>query len=486
MPRTLLLRFSDYETDTVGAHLRVISGSTHVWWGWWKKDHEPFPLDILQALAPAVPLEVGLIDRKSRRYYRATCEEMAFSGSGARLPSPETGLTPDYYQDSSHPAWFRLSSIAPISEPEWLELFGGFPEGDPSLFWVTDEESGPGIYPELEIPGEIETPGRSILHLSDLHFGEDHGFSTDDNVVGIDIPAMVDIICDRLDALGETIALVLVSGDLITKAGEESYSRDVQPMLERLLSRLQLEKDHIVIIPGNHDIEIAPDELSSTPTREYRHERRFRDFLRSFYGQDITEIESLRRVRTSDGWHISAVGLNSVRLRNPDTKEYGYVGHRSDPWLGRVKDQNYGRSLDELATDRVLNLVGLHHHLLPGELLTQPDKNRPVSLTLDAGRIVSDCQTSGVHLALHGHQHVPFLGSTSRARQDDGGWTGHVERLYVIGSGSSGAAMNRLSDELRENTFGVYQPQDGGIRVRVEQFNPTLTPRAYMEANIPL
>jgi 3',5'-cyclic AMP phosphodiesterase CpdA len=486
MPETILLRFSDYETDTIGAHLRVIAQYQMVWWGWWKKEHEPFPADVLQQVAATVPFDLGLVDRRERVFHVARCDELRLDPQGERTPSPDPERTPAYYRQSMHPTWLRLTAITPIAETEWIERFGGIPEGDPTLFWVEEEEGRRRIHPTLVIEGELESPGASILHISDLHYGEDHGFSTEGHAVGLGIPTMIDAICDRVEALDESIALVVVSGDLITKGREESYAQDVQPMLERLLDRLGLEKPHMVIVPGNHDIEIAPDELSPTPTQEYRHERRFRYFLRSFYGRDIHEIESLHRIRTAEDWHISVVGLNSVRLRTPDTKEYGYVGDRSEPLLQHVADTNEGRTVGQLAQESVLNIVALHHHLLPGELLTQPERNRPVSVTLDAGHLVSDCQAAGIHLVVHGHQHVPFLGSTSRARLVNGAWGGYIDPLFVIGGGSGGAASTRLPDEMRQNTFSIYRPGEGALAVRVEQFNPSVAATEYMRLNIPL
>jgi 3',5'-cyclic AMP phosphodiesterase CpdA len=242
----------------------------------------------------------------------------------------------------------------------------------------------------------------------------------------------------------------------------------------------------MVLIPGNHDIEIAADEISPRPTEEYKHERRFRDFLRSFYGEDIKEIESLRKYRTTNDWHVAVVGLNSVRLRTPETKEYGYVGDRSAPSLQRLQEANADRGTHELARERMLNVVTLHHHLLPGELLTRPEKNRPVSMTLDSGQVVADCQRAGVHLVLHGHQHIPFLGSTSRARRRNGDWEGHDDKLFVIGSGSTGASRERLSDELRNNTFGIYRAQGTSLHIRVEQFTPRMEAYVYMETDVHL
>jgi 3',5'-cyclic AMP phosphodiesterase CpdA len=486
MPDRLILRFSDYEIRTIGAHLEIIAARDHVWWGWWKKEHEAFPEEVIQQSSATLPTDIGLINRKSHEYYIASCSAIEVGTGGERIPTPEPEATPPYYNTSRHPIWFRFDSIKPVTPEQWIDRFVGVPEGDPTLFWIERDERTSLIFPRLEIADEVDTPGNTILHISDLHFGEDHAFSTAPDIGGVHNPTMVAQICHRVAELGVSVGVLIVSGDVITKAAETSYSTDAQPMLELMLQRLGLEKNHMVMVPGNHDVPLATEEASPTPTREYRHELRFRDFLRSFFAEDIREIESLKRFRTAEGWRLSFVGLNSARLRDPDTKEYGYVGHRAEPWLRRIREANSDRSVHDLAQQQMLNVVVLHHHLLPGELLCRPERDRPVSLTLDAGQMVANCQDAGVHLVLHGHQHIPFLGSTSRARRANGGWEGHGDSLFVIGSGSSGASSARLPDEMRENTFGLYTPSDQGLRVDVEEFNPSLTGRHYMQLTIPL
>jgi 3',5'-cyclic AMP phosphodiesterase CpdA len=481
----LLLRFSDYETATIGAHLEMIAERERVWWGWWKKEHENFPGDILREASQLLPMDIGLVNRKGHRFYIASCDAMEVGPEGERIPSPDPDETPDYYRVSSHPVWFRFTGIKPTSIDDWLERFTGVPEGDPTLFWIdVDEERV--IYPQLEIDESVDTSGAGILHVSDLHFGDDHAFARSRTDSGIHNPTMVDVVVDAVGQLGYSVGLVVVSGDLITKAAETSYSSEVQPMLEYLLERLGVGKEHVVIVPGNHDIPLATEEASPTPTREFRHELRFRDFLRSFYGSDLREIESLRRFRTAQGWQVNVVGLNSVRLRDPDTKEYGYIGHRADPWLRRVREMNSDRSTSELAEEQILNVAVLHHHILPGELICRPEKDRPVSLTLDAGKIVAECQDACMHLILHGHQHIPLIGSTSRARRVNGSWDGHADPLFVIGSGSTGAAASRLPDEMRQNTFGFYMPSERRIRVDVHEFNPSVEPRRFIQLEIPI
>lgn len=108
-----------------------------------------------------------------------------------------------------------------------------------------------------------------------------------------------------------------------------------------------------------------------------------------------------------------------------------------------------------------------------------------MSLTLDAGQLVEDFQASGIHFALHGHQHVPFVGSTARARRAQNKWTGYEQQLFVIGSGSSGVRAERLEGEMRNNTFGIYTPRENGLHVRMEEFTQSFEPRTFMELLIP-
>lgn len=339
--------------------------------------------------------------------------------------------------------------------------------------------------PELSIPGLgiVQTRGDSILHLSDLHFGADHGFTTAQRDDPIRELPLASIIAERIKSIPDCrIGVVVISGDIITEGNANGYP-DANMFLESLLKLLGLPKEHVVIVPGNHDIWLRNIEH---PTWDYQPEEPFRLFLRGFHGTLIAEIERLWAFRTPGGWNLSFVGLNSARPRAKETMDYGYVGSdRYEPWLQRMAGTNDGKSLIELAHEKRLNFAVLHHHLLPAGLVCKPEVSRPVSLTLDAGQLVADLQASGIHFALHGHQHVPFVGSTARARPVQNTWTGYEYPLFVIGSGSSGARVGRLWNEMRNNTLGIYTPRQNGFHVRMEEFNQSLKPRTFMELLIP-
>jgi predicted MPP superfamily phosphohydrolase len=485
--QTLILRFSDFEAPTIGEHLRVLRDRGSVWWGWWKKDHEPARNELLaqyEALAPKPDL--GLVDRTAGTFHVATCLEVRVH-DGNRFPTPDPERTPAYYRDEPCPAWFLLSDLRTLSEEEFLNIFGEIPDADPSLFWVEQGAAGLKVFPRLPPPGEVtQTQWRSILHLSDCHFGDFFGFPLEAPRHGFEQSRLIDRVLEGIDAAGTQIGTVIVSGDLTTRGDANALDRDAIPFLENLLERLHLDKTQILIVPGNHDIYLVPGER--TPTREYLHEKPFRGFLRNFYGADIQEIEFHKLLHTDDGdWHFSIVGFNSIQLRDQESLEYeyGFVGHRSKRWLDRLVKTNEGRDKRRLFEEHVLNIAVLHHHLVPVEPVSVPTKERPISVTLDAGRLIAELQESAIHVVLHGHQHLPFVGTVGRARTSAAGlWLGYDEPITVLGAGSAGAAVAWLPNELRENTYGIYTPDHDRLHVRIDRFNPSVAPRSYLEVDL--
>lgn len=482
MRHTIILRFSDYEKrDTISRHQAIIKAQQFVWWGWWKKDHEPMQSEALSEIEKNRPIEIGLIERIAKKFYSALCTEIVFDPKGNDMRSPNPKHTPIYYRKSSHPAWFMFSSIKDLTSEEFDGKFGKIPEGDQTLFVV--EEGGFKICPALADVKTIETEGDSILHLSDIHFGEDHAFAVVDRDDAIHEPSLVSKICRHISS--QRIGVVVVSGDIITKGKEKNYQHAIT-FLDSLLNCLKLEHKHLVIVPGNHDIYTHG---IKNPTRKYKHEQPFRTFLRYFYGEQ-KDIERLWAFHTQSGWDLYFVGLNSAHLRDKDTMDYGYVGDdRYLPLLQHIAKSNNNKNLTELVHDRKLTFAVLHHHILPVLLVRRlekrrpekPEKYRPVSLTLDAGKLITDLLTNGIYFVLHGHEHVPFIGSTTRAQLGQNTWT--KDELFVIGMGSSG--KKHLEDEMRENTFGIYTPQQDGLRVQIKKYNPSIEPQPYMDIVIP-
>jgi len=490
MLKTIILRFSDYEYATIAAHKEMITTEKSVWWGWWRKSHEPPQTEVLREISKKCPIEIGLVNRVckgiSPECYTVICTKIVFDANGERVQSPELNRTPNYYRDSKHPAWFELLSISePLQQELFIKRFGGIPRGDPTLFVVEEKTSGDIIVQDhsIEQPMIVDTKGDSILHISDLHFGADHGFNVEMQRDGIR-KALADIISHRIKALADcNIGVIVLSGDIVTKSDANAYVH-AQVFLEVLLKNLGLEEKHVLIVPGNHDIWPQKAEY---PTRTYNYEEPYRFFLRGFYCTDIREIERFCSYCLRSEWQLNILGLNSAHLRTHDTMDFGYVGvDRYGPFLNALDEYNKHKNMQELSKEKILNFVVLHHHLLPSLLVYDPPKkSRQISVTLDAGQLVADLQKASVHFVIHGHQHVPFLGSTARARRSANNWVGYKQPLFVIGIGSTGAVGSRLHAEMRNNTYGIYTPQAEGLRIRIEEFTVAMGPRTYMDVVIP-
>jgi hypothetical protein len=119
----LVLRFRDIERpigQTIELHRDVINRRGTTWWGWLYRTYERCPLTELAALRQqlkAEPHVIGLYDTGQGAVYRATCRDVVFQDYLEISPDP--GLTPEYYNGRTAPAWFQLSSIDD-EDPDWI------------------------------------------------------------------------------------------------------------------------------------------------------------------------------------------------------------------------------------------------------------------------------------------------------------------------------------------------------------------------------
>lgn len=477
--RTVILRFVDFGEPTIDRHEAVLNRHAEVWWAWWKKSHEDGRGEELQALAEKAPVTIGLVERRKKRFYRARCDRIEIAGEDKVIPSPDQELTPEYYNKGSFPAWFHFQEIKEVDLREWNELFGGFgePTGDDTLYAIADAPEEPE--PTAAIPVyELSAPGETILHLSDLHYGDDHGFRLDGRK--LEGPSMRQKIVQSLKAMGARVGVLVISGDITTQGDVHVMQTIALEEIRALVADLDLTPENVVIVPGNHDIKLLEAEVGN-----YAHELGFRTFLDQFFGKGVRELDSVCRFETPKGLTLNFATLNSVRLSSRSTRMYGYVGPRSKFVFDALSDRNDGGGGEDLAGAGVLNFAVLHHHLVAGALVTDPPPEAPVTLTLDAGRIIAEAQAGGVHVVLHGHEHLPFIGSAARQEPlAQEGWDGYRRPLMVVGGGSAGAKEQRLTPLMRENAFGLYEPSVGGLDVAVYRFNQAVDPHKMLQTRL--
>lgn len=493
MRRTAILRFSDAEKiPTVGAHLEIISSKRTAWWGWWRKEKESPCLDVLRKLQAEIkvhtPLRMGLVNRKGdESFHVASCVELQYAPDGSKINSPDPDLTPEYYRSDMYPAWFKFQAIDTVTRADFVREFAVVPYLDPTLyevFWKTD-----GDFKTVEVtPSEtwtmnpVSTYGEVILHISDLHFGELHGFPINPSQPGQGINGrpLWEVISTRVRRdLGVQIGVLVVSGDLISKGKGESYAQ-ARDFLDELLNSLGLDKSHCIIVPGNHDMWTVGVEH---PSRDYGHERPYRDFMESFFKTDFRTLERVRRYLTPSGRDLIFIELNSARMRSDELREYGYVAkHRYDRLLSFVSDS----LKQEDGSKEPVFFAVLHHHIMPVSCVEIPDEKRPVSICLDAGELMDEFQNFGIQFVLHGHQHAPFIGTASRLPRNSLAEEYVPRPVYVIGCGSSGGKRDILPRDLESNTFGIYRPDGNKLKVTVEKYTETAPPVLYRQVSLPI
>lgn len=475
MLTTVVLRYRDLIADTITQHAKLIREANEVWWGWWRKPNEPQRLQELAELkskARQEPVEVGIFDRSKPKYAVATLADCVFSESGAVIRTPDEIRTPEYYRDKSFPAWFKLTKLAEVDLNAFLLKFSAVPIEDYTFFPVLGKSVDMGV--EGHASDIVNLRGNTIVHLSDLHFGSDFGFPPVASPGSY--PLMTILENDLKKQVGKDIGLLVVSGD-ITSRGDASHLFTVAvPFLHELRGKLGLDPEHVIIVPGNHDISFKDFALT------YDHEGAFNAFLNTFYQATRKPVELLR-FRLPSGRLLEVLPINSIKLRSKETSNYGWVN-----W------QAYDTVLDTLPESETgaLRMAVIHHHLV-GALKEErlPDDAYPyasVSVTLDAATVIEGLQRHGFQIVLHGHQHNPALNRISRGRYSDGELelAGYDENLYVIAGGSTGVTGSRIDGDIRDNTYGVLKIDVNSVGLSVRQFNPSGNVRELYRAPLSL
>lgn len=107
------------------------------------------------------------------------------------------------------------------------------------------------------------------------------------------------------------------------------------------------------------------------------------------------------------GW---SADVGNVRLVGADSTE-------PDLNEGQIGRESYGWLREQFAAPADLKIFTCHHHLMP-----VPGTGRERSVVTDAGDLLEVLIESGVHIALTGHKHVP--------------WVWRLENMYIVNAGT--------------------------------------------------
>jgi nucleoside phosphorylase/predicted MPP superfamily phosphohydrolase len=244
-------------------------------------------------------------------------------------------------------------------------------------------------------------PNVTWLHISDLHWRESEAY--DANVVA---QALLRDLAKRSEIAPclEHIDFIFVTGDIAFASKPEEYVL-AQRFLDDLRRTTRVRKDHLFVVPGNHDVdrgaisdealdivsrcakrpavnELLGNEVQRTIVMQRFH--RYQAFVRSYFGEglpfDSVRYFYVKRRKIADNTWAAILGLNSAWASASDAD-------RLNLFLGERQVRN---ALDQVKHADIR--IALMHH--PFDWLRDFDRDTCEPLLLD------NCD-----FVLHGHLH---------------------------------------------------------------------------------
>lgn len=484
-----LFRFRDLVAETIKRHQEVIEERGSAWWGWWKRPSEDNRADVWDALKAATqdrPLTVGLFDSGKHFVYRAKVIGVIPPADehAELMPPPEDkDFVPAYYRESPFSrAWMRLSSIEQMPEffghysfarapnlPNYRQdLLNKFVDkkivdaselrGMDTTIWeirpskaidsdktilLSTKALGAAVTREV-----LQCPSNRILHITDPHFAL--GMKRDQHVWQLE---------DETDHNGHTlstaikgvlgnqmIGAVIITGDLTFMGSQEEFNA-AKLSLNRLLGLLDLSPEHLIVIPGNHDIQWSTDATYEPNAKVTAAPAKAKENYSQFYKDMFAHTPSPhlamgRRLLLPCGLSLEIAALNSSSLM---------TGRNFLAGMGRIDEAAFEEVRNALGWDppstsmptptAALRLLAIHHHLTVTEDV-EPAAGYPIGygMAVDAVRIQRLAAENRVQLALHGHKHRAFLWRSSvYALPEFANSNYKLGEISIIGGGSAGS-----------------------------------------------
>jgi metallophosphoesterase superfamily enzyme len=256
---------------------------------------------------------------------------------------------------------------------------------------------------------EIKT--KQLLHISDLHFGDERSDASRRYIKG------------HLDLLLKDIDRVVVTGDLFNNA--EAKFRDQYLDFKSDVERVTDKK--LIVIPGNHDVRPRGNRLPGMLRQTY-------EFVVDIGWQPLVVDDDLDCVffcfNSMEESYFARGSVTDDQLRRMAESLNDELGQRR---------RRGGKDLD-----RFTRIALVHHHPYAYETASFAGYDRFLRRVTgdedtftrfeEADRFVSWCAERGVSLILHGHKHVPHHVQATISIGE------HEHAMLVVGCGSTTGA----------------------------------------------
>jgi 3',5'-cyclic AMP phosphodiesterase CpdA len=311
-------------------------------------------------------------------------------------------------------------------------------------------------------PVSDETRQVTIVHLSDLHFGErDHQFNTPHDVNGEPVagaryPSLLDHLENLLRLPDDRLVLGCITGDLTTFSIESEFGEAadfVRGFGRRILHDDSLTR--VCLVPGNHDLQY------DLPTLDERWRNYLKFYRDLFPRKTFKTADDLFQLHRYPGTIVLA--LNSAKYVEKGKPEQDR-GNLDADHLKAIKGM-----LDKVPKaefESSIRVALMHHH--PILIPALAETGRRYDAIHNSGLLLTLLRKYGFHLILHGHKHNPHTFSDDMRA----GFAGSNRRpILVVAGGSAGS--KDLPPEIR-NTFNLinvkWHPAASQARILVETY----------------
>ena len=298
----------------------------------------------------------------------------------------------------------------------------------------------------------------TLLHVTDMQFGQHHRFPSTPEADEPGEDTLFERLYDDLLGLAREEKLepqvIVVSGDL-TECGLKSEFKSAFAFLDRLSSSLAVPRRHVVVVPGNHDVNRKLcaayfnecDGEEQQPIAPYpRKWEPFRTFFEEFYANEADiefTVEQPWSLWRLDELGLVVAGLNStLRESHRDEDHYGWVGERQARW--------FAEELRPYRARGSLRIGVVHHNIRRGA--TADDEN------LRDADMFARRLGGALNVVLHGHTHEAATG-----------WL--HQRLPVMSTGSAGLSLEARPAEV-PNQYQVIRIHTNRVERWARRYRP--------------
>ncbi len=288
-----------------------------------------------------------------------------------------------------------------------------------------------------------------IAVISDLHIG-DEARSEDFRPESYSTSTCIDK-CYKDDFIsfvhkkGITADYLIITGDITNQATlcEFELAKNIIP---DLASSMNIPEDHVICIPGNHDVDWKIMDGVTGRDLELRKALRYNTFLSGFATDNANLLELVKDPFYTiwDFEDLLIIGINSAFHDTKDSKIHN--GLASDSVIKSIEDKLC--QLSQPITKPKIFIV--HHH--PYQYSTGSDEP-DVSIMHNAEELIKMLSKNQIDMIIHGHKHVPNITSHS--------FNG-LHPVTVLCAGSFSVLLEQKLNGTILNTFHVITFEEKG------------------------